>query len=71
MEKNDFPTAEDEDSMDEFVTAMTFIMYVFNARMLDLSRSWRQQRMSVSVQIESFCGGIFSNWYEEVRLYLF
>lgn len=54
MDRNDFPTPEDEDSMDEFVAAMTFVMYVFNARMLDLSRSWRQQRMSVSVQIESF-----------------
>lgn len=57
---------EDEDPLDELRIEMATIMYVFHSRMLELSRVWRQQRMSLSVQIESFGGGIFSTWYEKV-----
>lgn len=60
--------AKDEDPLDELRIEMATIICVFHSRMQELCRVWRQQRMSVSIQIESFCGGIFSTWYEKVGL---
>lgn len=57
---------EDDDPLDWVRMEMATIMYAFHSRMLELGRVWRQQRMSISVQVDSFCGGIFSVWYEKV-----
>lgn len=57
---------EDEDPLNVIKVEMVTILYIFHSRMQELGRVWRQQRMSVSVQVESFCGGIFSTWYEKV-----
>lgn len=57
---------EDEDPLDVLRIEMLTMMSVFHSRMLELGRVWRQQRMSVSAQVESFCGGIFRTWYEKV-----
>ena len=57
---------EDDSPLDWVEMEMATIMWAFHSRMLELSRVWRQQRMSVSVQVDSFCGGIFRTWYENV-----
>ncbi|KAI0047598.1 hypothetical protein FA95DRAFT_1208133 [Auriscalpium vulgare] len=57
---------EDEDfDPEQVLETMMVILWVFNARMCELTRVWRQQRMSVSQQIQNFCGGVFSAWYAE------
>ncbi|EIM88968.1 uncharacterized protein STEHIDRAFT_166915 [Stereum hirsutum FP-91666 SS1] len=56
---------EDEDPLNVLKVEMVTILYIFHSRMQELGRVWRQQRMSVTVQVESFCGGIFSTWYEK------
>ena len=61
----------DSDTLEAMLVVMMTILLVFNGRMVELIRVWRQHGMSISQQIESFCGGVFQTWYEKVSMVAF
>ncbi|KAI0044999.1 hypothetical protein FA95DRAFT_1561638 [Auriscalpium vulgare] len=67
IEDEDDPDFEDDLDyrLEQLLETMLAILWVFNKRMNELTQVWRQQRMNVTLQIQCFCGGIFSAWYNE------
>lgn len=58
----------------EFVTmsnTMDAVLSVFQSRLHVLLECWRQQRLDIKLQLESFADGLFqdywTNFYEDVR----
>ncbi|KAJ7058776.1 hypothetical protein C8F01DRAFT_1302777 [Mycena amicta] len=39
------------------------LILAFHERFKALQRSWRSQRLDITLQIQSFAGGLFSSWY--------
>jgi hypothetical protein len=37
----------------------------FDKRYRDLMEGWRQQRLDLKLQLESFAAGMFESWHEE------
>jgi hypothetical protein len=65
--QNETFSEEDDDMMTYGLrNEMTAMLGLFDQRMSELVRVWRQQRMNISAQMQCFCGGIFAHWYEEV-----
>ena len=39
----------------------------FENRMHNLLEVWRQQRLDINIQTQTFCRGLFEDWYKKVR----
>jgi hypothetical protein len=51
---------------------LTVLLVEIYQRYKSLQRSWRSQKLSVSVEVESYAGGFFYGWYTEVcRCHIF
>ncbi|KAJ3559202.1 hypothetical protein NM688_g482 [Phlebia brevispora] len=56
--------------VDEFMKMRESWEYIFNAldkRISTLVQVWRQQRLDISIHLQSFAGGMFEDWYEQIR----
>lgn len=45
---------------------MMAILMLFNGRMVELMKVWRQQKIHVTGQMQTFMGGIMYPWFQEV-----
>ncbi|KIJ64361.1 hypothetical protein HYDPIDRAFT_28804 [Hydnomerulius pinastri MD-312] len=55
----------EEDKLVDMGDSLATVFLAFNNRMADLIRGWKQQRLTVALQVQCFAGGIYSGWYEE------
>jgi hypothetical protein len=60
----DGPFTSQWQSMD---ATLTILVFEFHFRMRCLIRGWRSQKLDVKLQVQSYTGGLYTAWYEEVR----
>ncbi|THV06365.1 hypothetical protein K435DRAFT_849160 [Dendrothele bispora CBS 962.96] len=51
-----------DDKWEEMDTTLTVLLYEFHARMKQLLRGWRVQKLDTELQVKSFSGGVFAGW---------
>jgi hypothetical protein len=56
-----------EETFFEMCETLTTVFSAFWGRMVDLLQGWKRQRIDVSLQVQSFAGGLYYSGYQEVR----